>query len=162
MPDIEIREAVPGDAAVVVALLRALAETLGEGEKFRSTESSILRHGFGADRLLWSMLACDGEQAVGVACYFPTFSTTRGAPGVYLQDLYVAPEARGQGIGRRLLSAVIAASAEGWDANHLLLLVYDDNIAARAFYRRLGFALPDKERPASLGGEAFAALGRVP
>ncbi len=162
MPDIEIRAAVPGDAAVIVTLLRALADTLGEGEKFRSTEASILRHGFGEDRLLWTMLALDGEQAVGLASYFPTFSTTRGASGVYVQDLYVVPEARGQAIGRRLLAAVSRDAAAGWGAAYLTLLVYDGNSDARAFYQRLGFILPDNERPAFLEGAALAALGQEP
>ena len=162
MPDIEIREAVPGDAAVVVALLRALALTLGEGEKFRSTEASILRHGFGANRLLWSMLAMDGMSGVGLACYFPTFSTTRGAPGVFVQDLYVAPEARGRGLGRGLLAAASRDAEAGWGAAYLTLLVHDGNSVGRAFYERLGFMLPDNERPAFLDGAAFAALGEMP
>jgi GNAT superfamily N-acetyltransferase len=161
MPDIEIRQAVPGDAAVVVALLRSLALTLGEGEKFRSTEAAILRHGFGAERLLWSMLAMEGMGGVGLACYFPTFSTTRGLPGVYVQDLYVAPEARGRGLGRRLLAAVSRDAEADWGAAYLTLLVLDGNSGARTFYRRLGFVLPDNERPAFLDGAAFAALGEV-
>ncbi len=161
MPGIEIRQAVPGDAAVVVDLLRSLALTLGEEEKFRSTEAAILRHGFGADRLLWSMLAMEGMSGVGLACYFPTFSTTRGVPGVYVQDLYVAPEARGRGLGRRLLAAVSRDAAADWGAAYLTLLVLDGNSGARTFYQRLGFVLPDNERPAFLDGAAFAALGEV-
>ena len=156
---IEIREAVPDDAALVVNLLRALAEALGEGEKFRSTAAAIRRFGFGPDRRLWSMLALEGTNGVGLACYFPTFSTTRGAPGVYVQDLYVAPEVRGRGLGQLLLAAVIRDAQRRWDADYLTLLVYDGNELARGFYRRLGFALPDTERPAFLDGAAFAALG---
>jgi GNAT superfamily N-acetyltransferase len=156
---IEIREALPRDAALVVDLLRALAETLGEADKFRSTEAAIRRFGFGPDRRLWSMLAWSDTRGVGLACYFPTFSTTSGAPGVYVQDLYVAPEARGRGLGQRLLAAVIRDAETRWDAAYLMLLVADGNSNARGFYRRLGFALPDSERPAFLVGPAFAALG---
>lgn len=158
----EIREAQPEDAGVVVSLLRALAEALGEAAQFRSTEQAIRRWGFGPDRRLWSMLAFAGTEARGVASYFPTFSTTRGAPGVYVQDLYVAPEARGRGLGQQLLAAVIRDAEARWDAAYLMLLVYDHNAAARGFYRRCGMALPDTERPALLDGAAFRALGDGP
>jgi ribosomal protein S18 acetylase RimI-like enzyme len=153
-----IREAVPEDAAVVTGLLRALAETLGEGAKFRSTEALIRQHGFGPNRRLWSLLTVAGPEAIGLATYFPTFSTTRGAPGVYLQDLYVMPEARGRGLGEQLLRAVIRDVEVGWGATHLTLLVYDANRGARRFYQRLGFSLADTERPALLDGAAFKAL----
>jgi len=159
---IEIRPAVPDDAAVVTGLLRALAETLGEGDTFRSTEALIRQHGFGPERRLWSMLAVAGADAVGLATYFPTFSTTRGAPGVYVQDLYIVPEARGRRLGQLLLTAVIRDAEAGWGAAHLTLLVYDKNDAARRFYRRLGFSLADTERPALLDGAAFAALRGMP
>ena len=159
---IDIRPAVPDDGAVVTGLLRDLADSLGEGEKFRSTEALILQHGFGPGRRLWSLLAWQGPEAVGLATYFPTFSTTRGAPGVYVQDLYVVPEARGGGVGQLLLAAVSRDAEAGWGAAHLTLLVYDQNHGARRFYRRLGFALPDVERPALLDGPAFAALSGLP
>ena len=155
----EIRAARPEDAGVVVGLLRALAEALGEAAPFGTTEQAIRRWGFGPDRRLWSMLAFAGPEARGVATYFPTFSTTRGAAGVYVQDLYVAPEARGRGLGQQLLAAVIRDAEARWDVAYLMLLVYDDNAAARGFYRRCGMALPDTERPAFLDGAAFAALG---
>jgi ribosomal protein S18 acetylase RimI-like enzyme len=154
-----VREAVPEDAAVVSDLLRALAETLGEGEKFRSTEALIRQHGFGPSRRLWSMLAVAGAEAVGLATYYPTFSTTRGAPGVYLQDLYVVPEGRGGGVGEQLIRAVTRDAEAAWGAAYLTLLVYDDNLGARRFYRRLGLRLPDNERPALIDGPAFTALG---
>ena len=156
---VEIRAAELEDAGVVVSLLRALAEALGEAVQFRTTEPAIRRWGFGPERRLWSMLAFTGTEAIGLASYFPTFSTTRGAPGVYVQDLYVAPDARGRGLGQQLLAAVVRDAAARWDAAYLMLLVYDDNVATRGFYRRLGLMLPDSERPAFLDGRAFAALG---
>jgi len=155
----EIREATAADTATVVALLRALAETLGEGEKFRSTEATIRRYGFGADRRLWPLLAFEGQQPVGLATYIPTFSTIRGAPGVYLQDLYVTPAARRRGLGEQLIKAVIRGAEAEWGAAYLTLLVYDQNGSARRFYRRLGCRLPDDERPAFIDGPAFTALG---
>lgn len=153
-----IREATPEDAPLVLGLLHALAETLGEAHRFRATEAGIRRWGFGPERRLWSMLALDGPSGVGLACYHPAFSTTRNAPGVYVQDLFVAPAARGRGLGQRLLKAVICDAQAAWGAAYLTLLVHDDNATARGFYRRCGMALPDTERPAFLDGPAFTAL----
>jgi GNAT superfamily N-acetyltransferase len=146
------------DAAAIAALLGELAQALGEADRFRSTPAGIRRHGFGPDRRLWTMLAWRGAAAVGIATYFPTFSTTRGAPGIYLQDLYVATAQRGSGLGRRLIAAAIADGARTWGATHLTLLVYDANTAARRFYAGLGFGLPDTERPATLEGAGVDAL----
>lgn len=156
-----IRPAVPPDAPAILGLLRALAEELGEGRKFRSTERAIQSHGFGAKRLFSSVLAIKGGVAVGVAVFFPIFSTTRGVPGVYVQDLYVAPEERRRQLGRRLLAAAIREAKAGWGARYLMLMVYDSNSRARAFYAREGFSLPDSERPALLDRDAFEKLAAV-
>jgi ribosomal protein S18 acetylase RimI-like enzyme len=157
----EIRPALPGEAATIVGLLHALAIELGEARKFRSTEAAVLAHGFGPNRLFRTLLAIEAEIAAGVVVYFPTFSTTRGAPGVYVQDLYVDPGARHAGLGRRLLGAAIRDAQAAWDARYLMLMVYDANTRARAFYAREGFGLGDKERPAMLDGRAFGRLGEV-
>ena len=158
MPDIVIRAAMIEDAAIVLGLLRALAREIGDAPKFRSTKAAIRRHGFGPGQLFHTTLAFAGGAPAGLALFFPTFSTTRGAPGVYVQDLYVAPEARGLGLGRLLLRAVGLQAEAAWGATHLTLTVYDDNQPAQAFYRRLGFVLREGEVPASLDGSAFTQL----
>lgn len=159
MADITIRQSVEGDAAIILKFLAALAEEIGDAGRFAMTEASIRRHGFGADRRFWSTLALRGQEPLGLAVFFPIFSTTRGAPGVYVQDLYVAPEARGLGLGQVLLQSAVREARTSWGAVYLTLLVYDANHAARRFYRRVGCHLPDDERPAFLDGPAFAALG---
>lgn len=157
-----IRAAGPDDAPVVVAVLSSLAHEIGDGARFRSTESLIRRHGFGPGRLFHSMLAFADAAPVGLALYFPTFSTTRGAPGLYIQDLYVAEAARGGGLGRRLLQAAARHAGTAWEATHLTLTVYDDNAAARDFYQRLGFVLRRGEIPASLDEPSFSRLLQWP
>lgn len=158
MPDRIIRPAEPDDAPVVLDLLQALAERLGDGPAFRSTAALIRRHGFGPDRLFHSLLGFAGGVPLGLALYFPTFSTLRGAPGLYVQDLYVAPQARGTGLGRQLLKAASRAAGEAWGATHMTLTVHADNGEARGFYQRLGFVLRDGELPASLDERAMADL----
>lgn len=158
MADLVIRAAEADDAPVVLGLLAALAHEIGDAPAFRSTEAVIRRHGFGPGRLFASMLALADASPAGLALYFPTFSTTRGAPGLYIQDLYVAPGARGRGLGRMLLQAACRHAAAAWEATHLTLTVYRDNAAAQGFYRGLGFVLRQGDLPASLDGSAFVRL----
>jgi ribosomal protein S18 acetylase RimI-like enzyme len=158
MPDLGLRQAVDTDAAVVLDLLAALARDIGDAPEFRSTAAALRRHGFGPGRLFHATLAFCGGMPAGLALYFPTFSTTRGAPGAYVQDLFVAAEARGLGLGQRLLQAVSREAEAAWGATHLTLTVYGGNTAAQEFYRGLGFVLRRGEIPASLDGPAFAQL----
>ncbi len=73
----------------------------------------------------------------GMALYFPDYSTHRGEPGLYIQDLYVAPEARGTGLARALVAATLAHQT--WGAHYVTLGVSPDNIAANRFYAKTGF-----------------------
>jgi ribosomal protein S18 acetylase RimI-like enzyme len=84
------------------------------------------------------------------------FSTVRGGAGLYVSDLWVAPEARSAGLGHRLLKAAEARAAEAWGAGFLRLTVYDDNPRARAFYDRLGFHSDPRETPLAID---FADFG---
>ena len=69
--------------------------------------------------------------------YFAEFSTHRGMPGVFVQDLYVAPAARGQGLARALLRATLRH--QDWGARFIALTVGHDNALARRFYATAGF-----------------------
>ena len=73
----------------------------------------------------------------GMVIYYPDFSTHRGEAGVYVQDLFVAPEARGQGLARSLLRAAFAQ--QDWGARYLTLGVSPGNAVARGFYDKAGF-----------------------
>jgi GNAT superfamily N-acetyltransferase len=152
---VAIRPARKDDAAAILRLLAALSEQ--DGAPHPATAADYLRHGFGPDRLFQSILAEVGGRIVGVVVFFPTFSTQRGTPGVYVQDLYLAPDRRGKGLGRRLLGAV-RAQAAGWDADHLLLMVDRSNSAARSFYDRMGFRPMAAYAPLLLDGPALDAL----
>jgi len=149
MGTITIRRAVREDAALVHRLLKDLAITLGKGEAITSTVDDIERFGFGDDPRFEALLAFEGEQAVGLALYFFEFSTWRGRPGVYVQDMYVAPQMRGRGLGRELMEAVVRRSRER-GGRYVKLSVYDANEQAIGFYRALGFATCDDEQVLAL------------
>jgi len=149
MTDLIIRPAAVGDAPLVYRLLRDLAAALGKADVMTSTEADIARYGFGEQPRFEALLAFSGAETVGLALYFFEFSTWRGRPGVYVQDMYVAPGMRGRGVGRALMDAVIRRSRE-LDGRYVKLSVYDGNEAAIAFYRRLGFEVCGDEQVLAL------------
>ena len=149
METITIRRALRQDAALVHRLLKELAIALGKGDVMTSTSADIERFGFGDDPRFEALLAFDGQEAVGLALYFFEFSTWRGRPGVYVQDMYVAPAMRGRGLGRDLMEAVIRRSRER-GGRYVKLSVYDRNEQAVGFYRSLGFEVSDEEQVLAL------------
>jgi GNAT superfamily N-acetyltransferase len=155
---VQIRVARADDAGHITWMLKQLAIELGDGTVFASTESTIRRHGFGPDASFSTMLAETDGAPQGLALYFRHFSTTRGLPGVYVQDLWIAPEQRGARLGTRLLATVAENAAHAWEAAYLTLSVYHDNPAAAQFYSRLGFAAHQNDAPMSLTGPAFKDL----
>ena len=157
---ITIRRAVAGDAAVLHGMLAALSAEIGYADAFLADVEAIRRHGFGPLPLFRAMLAERDGKALGAAVYFPEFSTLRGKPGVYLQDIYLIPKARAGGLGRRLLSAVIQDAAS-WEAAYLRLAAHEGNEAALAFYARLGFQTDPRERPHWIEGPALIKLGKI-
>jgi ribosomal protein S18 acetylase RimI-like enzyme len=151
-----IREAGPDDVPEVHRLLVALATEIGDGAVFRSTKATLARDGFGERPHFGVLLAEQGVEAVGVAVFMPYYSTTRGEPGVYVQDLYLAPSARGRGLATRMLAAVMER-ARAWDAGFLRLTVYRDNEPAIGFYRRLGFGFGHNDLAARIDADALMA-----
>lgn len=146
MNDITIRLAVAGDVPTLQRLLVDLAGELGKTDDVKGTEACLSRFGFSGKPFFQAMLAFSGEEAIGLVVFFSEYSTWRGEPGVYIQDLYVSRAARGEGLGRRLLEAV-KTEASRWGARYMKLTVYDRNPDAIAFYRSLGFELREDELP---------------
>jgi GNAT superfamily N-acetyltransferase len=134
--EIAIRFAAPEDAGLVLRFIRELAVFEKAPGAVVATEDDLRRHGFAPDRQFEAILAFrDGEPA-GFAVFHPRFSTWLGRPGMYLEDLYVAEAARGQGVGRRLMARLAAISVErGWGRIDFQVLDWNP---ARNFYRRLG------------------------
>jgi len=140
-----IRPATAGDVALIHQLLSELEKSLGVAQPVTRKPEDLLRYGFGENSFFDALIAWNRERPVGLAVYFSEFSTWRGSPGVYVQDLYVAADARGSGLGRQLMEAVIDR-ARVWGAAYCKLAVYGKNENALGFYRRLGFRVSDNER----------------
>jgi GNAT superfamily N-acetyltransferase len=150
------RKATSDDAGTIQSLLGDLARQ--DGAQMRGTADALRRYGFGANPMFQAVLAEQVGAVTGLVLFFPEFSTLRGCPGVFVQDLYVAAPARGQGLGRRLLAQAMAA-AQAWDAAYLALMVDRSNTRARVFYDRCGFADRGDYDMLVLDGAGLAALG---
>jgi GNAT superfamily N-acetyltransferase len=152
-----IRPATPADVPTLLRFIRELALYEREPQAVVATEADLLRDGFGPDPRFRALIAdVDGAPA-GFALFFTSYSTWRGHHGIRLEDLYVTPELRGQGIGKALLARVAQiAVAEGcprleWD-------VLDWNAPAIAVYERLGAHILTEWRIMRLSGDALTAL----
>lgn len=149
-----IRLAEARDAETIHAALVAMARAMGEESRITSTSSDIRTHGFGESPAFEVLIAeIDGAFA-GLCLTFPSFSTWRGEPGIYVQDLYVDEGFRGRRVGERLLRAA-ARHARAKGAGYLRLSVDVENTKAQAFYERVGITHSANERIQMIKGEAF-------
>ena len=152
-----IRPATPGDLATIERFIRALAEYEKLAHEVRFDSAVLARHLFG-DRPMAEVLIAEADgAAVGFALFFHNFSTFEGRPGIYLEDLFVLPEARGGGHGRALLAALAKAAVERGCAR-LDWQVLDWNEPSKAFYRSLGARHGAGWEPFRLEGAALAQL----
>ena len=134
--EIRVRFATAEDCGLLLRLIRELAVYERAPDAVVASEADLRRHGFGPDPQFEAILAfLDGEPA-GVALFHSRFSTWLGRPGLYLEDLYVTETARGQGVGRRLMTRLAAIAVErGWGRIDFHVLDWNP---ARRFYHRLG------------------------
>ena len=154
---IEIRPATPADAGAVLALVRALAVYEREPDAVHMTAEMAARAL--AQGHCRALLATDGARPVAIALYFFNFSTWTGTRGLYLEDLFVAPEARKTGLGLALLKRLAAmAVAEGCKRMEWSVLSWNDS--AKGFYQRIGAAPAQGWETWRLQGEALQALAR--
>ena len=156
---VRLRAARPQDAETIHLMLKALADHMGQGEKFAATVEDVRRDCFGPRPLYEALLAeLDGCPA-GLAVYFSTYSTFNGRPCLFVDSLYVHDEARGYDLGRRLM-ATVCARAVARGCCRVDLQVLHSN-AARGFYENIGMRLTE-ELPYEITGRALqdlAALG---
>jgi GNAT superfamily N-acetyltransferase len=154
-----IRRVRPDDVPAVVGLVHELADYEREAASCLLTDEQLHAALFGPTPALFGHVAELDGQVVGCALWFLNFSTWRGVHGVYLEDLYVRPAHRGQGLGRALLAALAAVCTERGYAR-LEWSVLNWNEPSIAFYRSIGAVPMDEWTTFRLDGDALAALGR--
>ena len=121
----------------VVELMKGLAEFEKLLDEFRVTEALLERYLFIREPVAELLVGCLGEEIRGYALFFHNFSSFQGRPGMYLEDVYVEPSARGKGLGKALLVEVIRiARARGCRRSEWIVL--DWNQRAMHFYESLG------------------------
>ncbi|GAA3051277.1 GNAT family N-acetyltransferase [Kitasatospora albolonga] len=154
-----IREATPSDVPLILDLIRELAEYEKAPDEAVATEEQLRESLFGANPAVFGLIAEeDGGEAVGFALWFRNFSTWRGTHGVYLEDLYVRPTARGGGHGKALLTELARICVRN-GYSRLEWTVLDWNEPAIGFYTSLGAVGMDEWTVHRLSGDALAALG---
>ncbi|MFZ0498825.1 MAG: GNAT family N-acetyltransferase, partial [Steroidobacteraceae bacterium] len=134
---ITIRPATRDDVPLVLQFIRDLARYERLEHEVSASAAQLREALFGERRYAEVVFACSGGEPVGFALFFHNFSTFKGRPGIYLEDLFVRPEARGRGIGRRLLTHLARTAVERHCAR-LEWAVLDWNAPTIAFYDRLG------------------------
>lgn len=156
MTKITIRPAEMADVKQLNTALRELSNYLDDTH--HASDESLKQAGFGPSPCFYALLAeCEGE-VVAVVMFSPLYSTTRGAAGVFVSDLWVSKSRRGAGLARNLLVAVCDAAADKWCAAFLRLNVYRNNQAAIGAYEKIGFDADLHEAVMTLNLDQFNFL----
>jgi GNAT superfamily N-acetyltransferase len=143
MNDYHIRQAQKSDVRSIFSLIQELSDYEKLSHQVTGTSEALSEHLFGTPTYAEALVADQQGQLIGFALFFPNYSTFLTKPGLYLEDLYVQPTHRGQGVGKALLQAV-AKLAQERGCGRLEWSVLDWNESAIAFYRKMGAeVLPD-------------------
>jgi len=149
------------DISILHSLVRGLAEYERLSHQVVGTEAQLREELFGPHPVIESVICWEGERAVGFALFFHNFSTFLARRGLYLEDLFVLPDARGHGYGKALIRH-LAQLAVARNCGRFEWAVLDWNQPAIDFYRALGAELLPDWRICRLTGAAlqrFAAPG---
>jgi GNAT superfamily N-acetyltransferase len=156
-----IRAATPADVPTILELIHGLAAYEREPDAVEATGPMISTALFGATAVASCHVAELDGQVVGFALWYVTFSTWKGKPGLWLEDLFVRPEARGRGLGKALLQRLASVCVERGFAR-FEWWVLDWNVDAQGFYRSIGARPEDEWTVWRLDGTALATLGDGP
>lgn len=152
-----IRAATPADVPTIANLIRALAEYEKLAHLCVASEAGLRAHLFGPRPFAEVLLAEDAGTVVGFALFFHNYSTFRAKPGIYLEDLFVVPEARGKGYGKALL-VELARLAVARDCARVEWSVLNWNEPSIQFYKSLGAQPMDEWTVYRLTDEALTKL----
>lgn len=152
-----IRFATPADVGTILHFVRELAAYERELDKVVATEELLHQALFSTPPAAEALIAEVDDAPVGLALFFHNFSTWTGWRGLYLEDLYVSPEARGQGLGKALLQRLAGIAVErGCARFEWQVLTW--NTPAIDFYRAMGAELMEEWRTCRVSGEALTRL----
>ena len=154
-----IRAAEPGDIDTILQFIRDLADYEKLAHAVNTDRDTLARYLFGPRPMAEVLIAERQGDAIGFALFFHNFSTFEGRPGLYLEDLFVRPEARGSGAGKALLVRLAQLAVER-DCARLEWSVLDWNEPAIAVYRAIGAVPMDEWTVQRLDGDALQALAR--
>jgi GNAT superfamily N-acetyltransferase len=160
MPDtVTVRPATAHELPLVLEFIRELAAYERLEHEVQATTADLALALFGPRPFAEVVFACLEGEPVGFALFFQNFSTFLGKPGIYLEDLFVRPRARGRGVGRRLF-AWLARTALERGCARLDWAVLDWNRPSIGFYRSLGAVAQDEWTTMRLSGAALEHLAR--
>ena len=152
-----IRPATPDDVPTIAGLIRELAEYEKLSHEVVLDENDLREHLFGQRPYAEVLMAEDASEVVGFALFFHNYSTFLGKPGVYLEDLFVRPAARGKGHGKELLLSLAKLAVErGY--GRVEWSVLDWNEPSIGFYKSLGAVPMDEWTVYRLTGDALRNL----
>jgi GNAT superfamily N-acetyltransferase len=156
---LSIRPATIHDVPLLTALIHELAEFDRLADEASVIEEDIARDGFGPAPKFRAVIAEWDGQVAGYAIFFEFYSSFQGRAGLFLDDLYVRPQFRQQGIGKLLLSHVAALA---WKESYFCLRweVLDWNAPAIDFYRSIGASFMDEWKSAVLIGDALETVAK--
>ena len=154
---LSIRPAVPDDLPLIASLIRELAEYEKLAHEVRFDLALLGEHLFGARPMAEVVIGEIDGTAQGFALFFHNFSTFEGKPGIYLEDLFVRPEARGAGLGKALLVHLAGLALERGCAR-FEWWVLDWNAPAIGLYKKMGARSMDEWTVMRVDGDALVEL----
>jgi GNAT superfamily N-acetyltransferase len=157
MPNFRIRNATPADVPLILSFIRKLAEYERLLHVVVASEELLRETLFGARPYAEVIFAVDDDVEVGFALFFHNYSTFLAQPGIYLEDLFVDPDRRGRGYGKKLLQRLAAIAVER-RCGRLEWAVLDWNEPSINFYKSLGALPQDEWTVYRVTGDTLAAL----
>ncbi len=157
---LSIRAAAPADLPLIAQFIRDLADYEKLAGDVRFDEAKLGENLFGPRPYAEVVIGELNGSPQGFALFFHNFSTFEGRPGLYLEDLFVRPAARGSGLGKALL-AHLAKLCTQRDCARLEWSVLDWNEPAIGFYQSLGAKLMDEWTVMRVDGDALTTLANV-
>lgn len=157
--EVHIRAAVENDLPLILHLIQSLAEYERLRDQCVATEEKLRATLFGEHPAAEILIASVENEPMGFALFFHNYSTFLAQRGIFLEDLFVKPEARGKGVGRALLSSLARLAVER-DCGRLEWNVLDWNELAISFYKGIGALPMDEWTTFRMTGEALQKLAK--